>query len=268
VFATTAQRNQELAETFRALPTFERESTLTVNRLARFAIDTNPLITELRPAARAMSPAFVSLQRLAPDLDALFQSLGPLNKAGVKGLPATQQFLRQLGGLLPEFDPFLQQLNPILDGASLYKNELSAFFANSAAATLAAGPVAGRTELVHYLRTTNPLNPETLAQVPKRLGTNRPNPYVFPGNSLQLPQGLPIFESRQCGRGNQMTIDPNQTLLSPELYANVMKFVLNGGSVQSPPCRMQPRFSVQGRVTQYPQVGPDINGLEPGAPKR
>ena len=38
VFATTAARNQELEETFRALPTFERESTHDAStRLTQFA---------------------------------------------------------------------------------------------------------------------------------------------------------------------------------------------------------------------------------------
>src|SRR5436189_119228 len=48
VFATTAKRNRELEETFKALPTFERESRTTVARLTRFAHDTNPLVTQLR----------------------------------------------------------------------------------------------------------------------------------------------------------------------------------------------------------------------------
>ena len=33
---------------------------------------------------------------------------------------------------------------------------------------------------LHYLRTTNPFNPENLAVYPRRLGTNRPNAYTKP----------------------------------------------------------------------------------------
>ena len=39
-----------------ALPTFERESTMTLARLTEFSKDTNPLVTQLRPAARQLSP--------------------------------------------------------------------------------------------------------------------------------------------------------------------------------------------------------------------
>ena len=55
VFATTARRNQDLRETFIALPTFLDESRLTLNRLETFSRDTNPLITQLRPAGRELS---------------------------------------------------------------------------------------------------------------------------------------------------------------------------------------------------------------------
>ena len=60
VFATTAARDRELQEAFVALPTFARESRQTLDRLDEFAADTNPLVTQLRPAARELSP---TLQR-------------------------------------------------------------------------------------------------------------------------------------------------------------------------------------------------------------
>jgi hypothetical protein len=63
------------------------------------------------------------------------------------------------------------------------------------AATQARGP-----EGLHYLRTTNPLNPENLAVYPRRIGSNRPNPYYKPRLYDQLRQGLPVFENRHCDR--------------------------------------------------------------------
>src|SRR3954447_26660158 len=56
VFATTASRDEQLKATFRALPTFEKESKATFERLDEFAAETDPLITQLRPAARELSP--------------------------------------------------------------------------------------------------------------------------------------------------------------------------------------------------------------------
>src|SRR5215207_7602137 len=56
VFGTVADRNVELQETFRALPTFERESSLALERAVRFARRANLIITKLRPVARQLSP--------------------------------------------------------------------------------------------------------------------------------------------------------------------------------------------------------------------
>ena len=56
VFSTTAARNQQLAETFVALPTFERESRATLRRLGEFADDTTPVLNQLMPAAKEFGP--------------------------------------------------------------------------------------------------------------------------------------------------------------------------------------------------------------------
>src|SRR5436305_10143723 len=61
VFAATAQRDADLRGLFRALPEFQRQSTLTVDRLTRFARNTDPVVTRLRPAARELSPTLREL---------------------------------------------------------------------------------------------------------------------------------------------------------------------------------------------------------------
>ena len=49
----------------------------------------------------------------------------------------------------------------------------------------------------------NPITAENLAIYPRRLPTNRPNPYQHPNAFAQLAQGLDSYETRQCldGRG-------------------------------------------------------------------
>jgi phospholipid/cholesterol/gamma-HCH transport system substrate-binding protein len=270
VFSTTAQRNQDLQDAFKALPTFEKESSTTLVRLSRFSQNANPVVTDLRPAAKELSPTLIAASKLAPDLKGFFRSLGPLIDASKKGLPATQQFLDELHPLLAAFDGPLQQLNPIIDGAALYKNEISAFFANSAAATQATTPVAGSSEPVHYLRTSNPMNPEMLSVYSKRLPSNRSNPYPFPGDSLSLKDGLASFETRNCT--GQSTFDLGlgpavPGVLTDALRDNILKFALNNGSVPAPPCKQQPRFNLHGgTLTQFPQLQADVNGVRAGAP--
>ena len=104
--------------------------------------------------------------------------------------------LQDLRPLLAQVDPAARQLVPLLDFVGLYKRELNAFFANTVAATQARST----STRVHYLRTTNPFNPENLAVYPRRLGTNRPNAYAKPGTFNKLRSGLEVYEDRHCGR--------------------------------------------------------------------
>ena len=87
VFSTTADRDAELAETFTILPTFLRESELTLRRLDTFSADTDPLVQQLRPAAKELSPTLVALGKAAPDLQRFFDGLGPVIDASKRGLP-------------------------------------------------------------------------------------------------------------------------------------------------------------------------------------
>ncbi len=206
LFATTAQRDEQLRQIFQILPTFQIESRTTLRRLDAFTRNADPLVTQLRPAVRELSPTLRSLQRLSPDLRGLFEDLNPLIDASAAGLPATDKFLRLAQPVFAQLDPFLRNINPDLAGLSFYRSELVAFAANSAAATQATeGADGSPSTRLHYLRTTNPVGPESLAQYSQRLGTNRPNAYQAPLNFNKLATGLPVFENRQCGRDNVPT---------------------------------------------------------------
>ena len=289
VFKTTAARDRELQEAFVALPTFERESRQTVERLTQFARDTDPLVDQLRPAARELSPTLTDLSALAPDLKALFREANPLIDASKAGFPAAERVLRDLRPLLGQVDPALRQLNPILEFLGLYKRELTAFFANTVAATQAT-TISNKGPL-HYLRTSNPFNPENLAVYPKRLPTNRPNPYTLPGNFDQIRSGLPAYETRHCGRegfpsilNTPQQIAPSAPLpdlslplpvpvpvpdtenvvdglysLPDSLFSDILRFAFpdGPGAQSAPPCKQQGNFDFQGESSQYPHVKPD-----------
>ena len=287
VFATTAGRDRELQEAFRALPTFERESRATVARLAQFARATDPLVSQLRPAARELSPTLTDLSALAPDLESLFRDLDPLIAASERGFPAAERVLTDLRPLLGQVDPALRQLNPVLDYLGLHKRELTGFFANTVAATQATtrtpeGPL-------HYLRTTNPFNPENLAVAARRLPSNRTSPYALPGQFDQLSTGLPSFETRHCGRDAAPTITNTPTPIAPQplpelslpverpaplpdagvvdgtfalpdaLFRDILRFAFPAGGASeqpAPPCRPQAPATVDGETTRYPRIKP------------
>ena len=214
VFATTARRDAELEQVFRILPVFEQETTATLRALTAFARNADPLVTDLRPVARELAPTLQATQRLAPDLRRLFEALGPLIDASKDGLPAVSAVLGEVEPLLGQLDPWLREVNPALTGLGLFKNELNAFFANVVAVSQAVNVPDGNTERrLHYLRGGPAINPGALAPYPIRIGSNRSNPYPYPGAAFSVPNQR-VFEPRGCGRGDPaLTTDAYPALL-------------------------------------------------------
>jgi ABC-type transporter Mla subunit MlaD len=262
VWEVIARRDAELADTFRALPTFLREGRTTTRRLTEFAEDTDPLIDQLRPAARELSPTLVDLDAVAPDLLGLFKDLDPLVRVSRRGLPATEQVLDNTRPLLTRLDPFLRQFTPIVDYLGLYRREIAAFFANDSAVTQASGAGQGTSSRLHYLRTQNPTNPEIMAGYPSRLATNRSNPYIAPGgyDKLASEGHLEVFAPNSCGT---TPVPAEPAPLEPWLPANLLSLVSYftfGGSVNrgaAPPCDPQtPLGQVVGQSGTFPRLEP------------
>jgi virulence factor Mce-like protein len=262
VFGTVADRNEQLQETFKAFPTFERESSLTLERLNQFTREVNPIITQLRPVARQLSPTLQAAGRLAPSFRDFFVNLGPLITAAKPGLPAFRRFLADARPALGQLDPFTRSLNPFLGYVADYLPELDAFVGNIAGATQAQIDNGPNTPLIHYLRTEPTFGPDGMTIYPQRLATNRPNPYRLRNQLQQLSTGLPVFENRQCPGGPRPVpniTDPNvfaQTVggLSPDAAAALLDFAFRNdpSNVPAPPCRAQ--GPTPGYGTDFPHV--------------
>ena len=257
-----ASRDAQLADTFTVFPTFLRESRATTERVTQFANEANPLITQLRPAARQLSPTLIDLDLLAPDLRGFFQDLDPLVRVSRRGLPATEEVLDNTRPLLARLDPFLRELTPIVDYLGLYRREITAFFGNDSAVTQAVGPGFASPTGLHYLRVMNPLNPEIMTGYQNRLGTNRYNPYSEPGAYDRLAQGqpLPVFGDYLCTSNPTPSPPPPNDFLSERLANEIQRFVFGigtGNEGRAPPCVEQaPLGRVVGQSGRYPHVEP------------
>jgi virulence factor Mce-like protein len=257
VWEVTARRNAELADTFRVLPTFLREGRTTTRRLTEFANDTDPLIDQLRPAARQLSPTLKYLDDLSPSLRSLFRSFKPLVQVSKRGLPATSEALNNTRPFLGRLDTFLREFTPIIDYLGLYKREIAAFFANDAAVTQ---PVLNG---IHYLRVQNPLTPEIMAAYPNRIATNRSNPYPAPGSADELATYLKTFGSHLC-TANPVPEPPAPTAETgplPPVLADNLSFYAFGGTENrgaAPPCTPQPPLgpATNGGGGLFPQLQP------------
>jgi len=212
VWQTTAERNQQLAETFQVLPTFEQESAKTLKRLKAFAISADPLIQQLQPAAEQLSPTLISVGQLAGPLKTVTTKSGALTDASVAGQPALGKFLNGngsqpgLSAVLGQLDTFLQQLNPMLSFLGVYKQSVNSLLGNVAATTQATDSLA--TEWApngeHYLRALAPLNILSLAAMPSRPNSNRTTPYYAPeSGSLPYSWNLKSYQTDHCSSSVQ-----------------------------------------------------------------
>jgi phospholipid/cholesterol/gamma-HCH transport system substrate-binding protein len=197
LFASTAARDAELAATIKAFPAFLSESTATINQLTRFSQTTKPLVDELRPAAVALNPVLAKTVTLAPELRDLVVDVAPLTQASKAGFPALEGFLHDSVPFFARLAPYLGGVVPVVDYINTYRREIAGFFANSTATTegTLASAVGG---LKHYVRISNPINPEALTPYQTRPESNRSNPYMGPGGYNKLRSGLQVFGSYLC----------------------------------------------------------------------
>ena len=259
VFDVTAQRDADLQALFTVFPTFLNESSQTLLRLDEFAANTDPLVQQLRPAIRELSPTLISTANFAPYLRTFLRGLDPVIDAAPDGLPSLRAFLREdAPPLLGALEPFTRDLDPLLQNVSLYRREIAAFLANGAATTngTSNSPESG-SRLFRLLRTAVPLGPDSLAAYPRRLRYNRSNPYTEPGGYSRLGSGgLESFEVRNCSNGiNAILRDwdgltpqeqqdfEDSTGRGEELYMNLKRFAFAGRDTTNqlpvPPCIAQ-----------------------------
>jgi phospholipid/cholesterol/gamma-HCH transport system substrate-binding protein len=231
VFKTTAARDQDIEALFRAFPTFLDESRTTTARLKTFAVDADPLMKQLVPAAKQLSPTLISFARLAPEAKGFFEGLAPVIKLAPTGFPALRKIFRdEFPPLLRSLDPFLRNLNPVLTGLGLYKHEVTSFFGNLAAATTGTLIENKAGEKPHALHVIGPITPETVSAYPERLDTNRNSAYSPPQWAKDLGSGLPSFSTVSCTAGITAELDP-ESAKSPAFIERTKTF---GGKEVSP----------------------------------
>jgi len=254
VFSSTAARDTALANTIRAFPAFLIGTRLTIARVDRFAANTKPLIDELRPAARALSPALEASVPLAPELKTLLTNIAPLTAASKAGVPALERFLHDSVPWLTRLKPYLGNFVPVIDYIDAYRRELAAFFANSAATTEATSANITQTRNIHYLRITNPVNPEVLASYQRRLSSNRGNPYMSPGTYNQLLHGLPVFGGYLCTNVPQPGIGSSV----PSDLASILQNVYFTATPGGPVCKAQRPLgsATTGQSQAFPHLEP------------
>ncbi len=251
VFAATASQNEALAQTFAIFPTFLHESRLTFQKLQSFAVNTDPLIRDLKPVARDLKPTLHDVRLLAPDLRRLFVNLSPLINATKKGLPALRDTLNGARPLLGATGGFLQQLNPILQFLELYQRQTADFLGNGNGANGLANTVPSPSGGIgHYLRQFGPFGPETAGIYSERSVLDRGNAYPPPtflaGREIQQHGMYPNWDCKPSG-------GPVARSTSPPAGANGAFGVIPAQG--TPECWVAPTIPFQGQNLRFPHVG-------------
>lgn len=263
VFAATAARNAQLADAIRAFPAFLSQTRTTLNRLRRFAKTTRPLIDELQPAAVQLTPVLQATVALAPELRALMVDVGPLTRASAAGFPALGRFLDESVPFLVALKPYLGNVVPVIDYVDAYRREIAAFFANGTATTQAVAFSANGGN-AHYLRISNPINPELLTTFPNRPSSNRSNSYMSPGGYAQLLRGLSVFGSYLCTSHPLPTLGPSLSQSTTSVTGTVLTLAqlvsqyYYTSTPGGPPCKAQPPLGTQttGQNQSFPHLQP------------
>ena len=256
LFQTTAQRNQDLADVFKALPGFERQSQLTLPALTRFAQAGRSGRARARADRHRADAQRSPPGRLAPQFRALFERLGPTVTASKRGLPALDRILGQIPPLLGAFEPFLRNADPMVRYIGAYRREITGFFGNVTAASQAHDVQLPRTPERGAL-------PAHLADADAGgAGVLQPGPgdeprRCLPGSGLVLrarDAGLPVLNSAECTDGNPA---PPTTAIPSTLAPLVTQYAFRttGRDVAAPRCVAQ--GPIPGFSTDFPQLRAD-----------
>jgi phospholipid/cholesterol/gamma-HCH transport system substrate-binding protein len=222
LFKTTAARDKDIEALFRAFPTFQDESRQTVARLEGFATNADPLAKQLVPVAEELSPTLVKFGELAPEAKQLFEALPAVEKEAPTGLAAFRKLFRDdFPPLLRASEPFVRNLNPLLTGLDLYKENVTSFLANLTVVSNGELPEENDAgQKVHFLRALGPINAESIASYPSRLTTNRNSAYRPAGWASEILKGLPSFETANCTSGLSAEIASNSAE-SPKMLERI-----------------------------------------------
>jgi virulence factor Mce-like protein len=231
VLATTAARNQDLADITRILPTTLEEAKPTLIALQGLTADAKPVVADLHPAARALEPTLNDAVALTPQLEGLFRDVDRVIAVSKTALPKTTEFVNAARPVFQVMVPTLEQAFPVVQYLSNYVPEVVQMGADLSAATNATATGANGAK-IHYLRALTPFTAEGLVINGKRYGTNRHNPYWNPGALNKLLDGLEAIDCSNTGN------------FSPP-------------GTNAPPCKVQKPLPFQGRNDAYTHVQAD-----------
>ena len=239
VWETTARRDAELADTFRVLPDLPAREPRRPPPGSPVRRDTNPLIDQLRPAARELSPTLVELEGLAPDLRGFFQDLDPLVRVSRRGPPGDRARYSTTPDRCSAARPVpapvhadhrLPRALPARDRGLLRERRGGDAGHRSAPGDRRAGALPANSRI--------PPTRRSWRAIPTRLSTNRSNPYPEPGGYDKLPHEAPPGRSSATTSARPAGAEPARAASRPTSSRRSRYFTYGGSQNRgaAPPC--------------------------------
>lgn len=110
----SADREQDLADTFRQLPPTLRQARRALAGVQRLATDLDPALSTLRPTARRLPEGMRALREFVPTGLQLMRDLQALAKDGRAPVRSLRSMAQQLGPAATSLRPAVERLGPIL----------------------------------------------------------------------------------------------------------------------------------------------------------
>ncbi|MBJ7470285.1 MAG: MCE family protein [Solirubrobacteraceae bacterium] len=203
VFRQTGDNDAALTALIERLPEFLTATKTGTKAIEDFAQETGPAVERLRPTAKALAPATKALSDVAPELRQLLEGIERVNENAKEGLPAAEKTLEVLPVLLDGLDPFLKELNPILEYAGFYSDELMGALGNLAASANTSTATANKYRDggdARNVRGMAVLQASSLTASQNRFSTEQANAYRRAGWASKIGQGLAdAYSAQSCG---------------------------------------------------------------------
>lgn len=233
VLDATARRNQALADTIRALPSFLGQLRATSDTVTAASPDLNGAVQALEPIAPLLPGALQTIDAAAPEFRGLFGELPATLAAGRAGLPALTGMIGAARSGFKQFYPTARELIPFMQLMGVNKNIID-ILANVGSVT--SGSYVGPGGVVlGYASGLPTIWNETISGWTHKLPTNRQNPYPTPPDGLLDTGRLGVLKSYDCrNTGNPLWLPPIGT--------------------GAPPCILQGPWSFNGKSAYYPRL--------------
>ena len=182
-------------------------------------------------------------------------NLAPLTQASKAGVPAFEQFLNDTVPWLTRLKPYLGDIVPVVDYINTYRREIAAFFANSTATTQATSQNITQTKVLHYLRISNPVNPEVLDRLPAP-AVEQPRQPVHGARKLPVSCSPGFLRLEDiCARVRRFRRLVRRFRLTSEQLFGTCTYTSNPSG---PPCKAQAPLgtATTGQPQAFPQLKP------------